>query len=236
MHKFDDCSPAEVRRLSELLEALRYPCETWLNPASRFLEGGFFEEFSSRLLAQHVFPGHPMMQEIFDSAFMASAREARLEVNPANRGQRFWDVNVDGKSISLKTTKAKGLRLDTLHISKLTEAAWIQDCRTATARRDHTLDLFREYIDEVDSIFQFRYFARDAFYELVEIPVLLMTPILDIPRGSFPSDGPSITIPVGGETPDFTLKLDRSDAKITIANIRKERCTVHATWDFSETR
>ncbi len=31
---------------------------------------------------------------------------------------------------------------------------------------------------------------------------------------------------------DFTLKLDRSDAKITIANIRKALCMVHGTWSL----
>jgi DNA (cytosine-5)-methyltransferase 1 len=39
-----------------------------------------------------------------------------------------------------------------------------------------------------------------------------------------------INIPVGANPPDFTLKLDRSDAKITIANINKAKCKVHGTW------
>ncbi len=30
-----------------------------------------------------------------------------------------------------------------------------------------------------------------------------------------------------GRSPDFTLKLDRSDAKITLANINKQLCMVH---------
>lgn len=235
MDNFKDCTPAEVRRLSELLKALRVPCETWLNPDSRFYGTPFFEEFSSRLFSQHVFLGHPMMQESFDSAFMASAAEAELEVHPASSGQRFWDVEIDGSPVSLKTTKAKGLKRDLLHISKLTEAAWIQDCRTASSRQQHTFELFREYTSQVVSIFQFRYFVEDSFYELVEIPVDLMKPILEIPRKYFTSDGPSIMIPIGASIPDFTLKLDRSDAKITMTKLRKDRCVVHATWDFSKT-
>jgi hypothetical protein len=103
------------------------------------------------------------------------------------------------------------------------------DCTKAETRR---LQEFDAYISEVDSIFQFRYFKRNSFYELIEIPVELMKPILDVPRNFYSSDGPSISIPVGNEVPDFTLKLDRSDAKITIASIRKERCVVHATWQF----
>jgi hypothetical protein len=44
------------------------------------------------------------------------------------------------------------------------------------------------------------------------------------------TDGPSIQIPVGQDPPDFTLKLDRSDSKITLANILKQNCVVHASW------
>ncbi|MDA3874827.1 MAG: hypothetical protein PF795_12815, partial [Kiritimatiellae bacterium] len=130
-------------------------------------------------------------------------------------------------------TKAKSLQNDSLHISKLTEAAWIQDCRTATSRQRRTLELFKVYTSEVDSIFQFRYFSDRNYYELVEIPVGLMEGIQQVPRKYFSTDGPSIQIPVGQDPPDFTLKLDRSDSKITLAKILKKNCIVHASWDFS---
>lgn len=45
-------------------------------------------------------------------------------------GQRFWDVEMDGKRLSLKSTAAENLRVGSLHISKLCEAAWIQDARS----------------------------------------------------------------------------------------------------------
>lgn len=233
MVDFSKCTDAEIRRLQELLYALRTPCDSWVLPSSKWKQNGFLDEFSSRLFAHHIFLHHPLMQDSFDSAFISSAELSGYSVTPASPGQRFWDVNINGESLSLKTTKAKGLKKDSLHISKLTEAAWIQDCRTASARKEYTLALFSAYFKEVDSIYQFRYFSKKNIYELVEIPVELLKPILDIPKKYFATDGPSISIPVGSDEPDLTLKLDRSDAKITLANIKKDRCVVHARWDFS---
>jgi len=142
---FGDLTRSEFRRLNELLSALRTEISVNIDRDSELMSNAFADEFTSRLLSQHVFLGNPL-------------------------------------------------------------------------------------IHDVHSIFQFRYFAQKQRYELVEIPCRLFSGILDVPRSCFSSDGPSINIPVGNETPDFTLKLDRSDAKITIANIRKECCRVHGTW------
>lgn len=148
----------------------------------------------------------------------------------AEKGQRFWDLAVDGTRISLKSSKALSLREDFLHISKLTEAAWIQDCRTASSRRKLTLALMELYCDEVQAIWQLRFFQSAGRYELVEIPAEILRPALEVPISEFRADGPSIAVPYGKKPPDFVLKLDRSDAKITIASVRKSLCRVHATW------
>lgn len=229
---FSKCSNAEKRRLSELLTALRAPINFTCNKNSFLSQGDFFEEFTSRLLSQHIFLGNPMMQESFDSAFVASAKVSGFKISQASPGQRFWDVQLDGRKSSLKTTKAKGLKAELLHISKLTEAAWIQDCRTAKSRQDQTFELFKFYTNEVSSVFQFRYFTKIQRYELVEISTNILKGVFDVPKDYFSSDGPSINIPIGQDPPDFTLKLDRSDSKITLANIRKCICFVHAQWDL----
>ncbi len=46
------------------------------------------------------------------------------------------------------------------HISKLTEAAWIQDVRSARARRQRLLELFRDYRAAVDAIVMLRAFCE----------------------------------------------------------------------------
>jgi hypothetical protein len=196
----------------------------------------FESEFRSKLLAHHCFMGSPLFQESFDSAFISAGAAAGYVVEAAPAGQRFWDVIIDGRRISLKSSKARSLRSGTLHISKLTEAAWIQDCRTAARRRERTQSLFRDYCDEVDAIIQLRYFHVLDLYELVEIPVALFSQVLDVGREHFAADGPTINIPIGRSPPDFTLKQDRSDAKITLANINKELCLVHGTWHLRPDR
>lgn len=223
---------AEKRRIEEFVAALRTPCEVWLAPNSPFNSEAFETEFRSKLLTHHCFMGAPLFQDGFDSAFVSACGRSGCQVAKAPGGQRFWDVQIGGKRISLKSTKAKDLKANRLHISKLTEAAWIQDCRTAARRRSETLELFKEYCAEVDSIIQFRYFVDRRRYELMEILVSLFKQIFGVGVKHFSADGPTINIPIGKDPPDFTLKLDRSDAKIAIANINKDVCMVHGTWQL----
>jgi len=222
----------EQRYLDELLSAMRGPCDAAFPAASDFVSENFAREFRATLLIHHYFLKAPLATNSFEAAFIRAAQAAGHKIKPAPDGQRFWDVEMDGKKISLKSTAAASLREQTLHISKLTEAAWIQDMRGAAQREEETKKLFAEYVSTVDSIVQLRLFKKKAFYELVEIPTELLAQVADVPRAEFAPDGPSIGIPVGTNPPDFTLKLDRSDAKITLANIRKDVCSVLATWQL----
>lgn len=223
-------SESERRRVGELLSALRTPVEVTIHPDSWLMNETFAAEFQSRLLSQHVFLKSILAEKSFEAAFVASASVAGMTTVPAISGQRFWDVEIAGRKISLKSTKAKSLKLKELHISKLTEAAWIQDCRTARMRMEKVHDLFRLYVATVSSIIQLRYFQNTNSYELVEVPVSLLSQVMDLTVNEFASENSTIDIPVGKSPPDFTLKLDRSDAKITLAKISKECCIVHATW------
>lgn len=225
-----DLSQIERQRLEEFLRVLRTPCKVVRSLESFFNTPEFEEAFRSKLLTHHCLIGSPLFQESFDSAFISSCRDAGMQLEEAPPGQRFWDVAVAGKHVSLKSSKAKSLKAQALHISKLTEAAWIQDCRTAKRRREQTVELFDTYTAQVDAIIQLRYFEKARLYELVEVPVAMFRQIKAVAREFFDSDGPTINIPIGADPPDFTLKLDRSDAKITIANINKARCLIHGTW------
>jgi hypothetical protein len=222
----------EQHHLNELLRAMRGPCEAKFPSASPIFTDAFAKEFRATLLIHHYFLKAPLATNSFEAAFIRAAHAAGQEVKPAPDGQRFWDVEVEGCKISLKSTAADNLRVGTLHISKLCEAAWIQDMRRADQRERETKRLFAEYTDAVDSIIQLRLFKKKAFYELVVIPTAVLAQVADVPRAEFAPDGPSIGIPVGKNPPDFKLKLDRSDAKITLANINKDVCSVVANWQL----
>ena len=228
----DNLTSSEACRLRELLEAIRAPVEEWVAPDSDLLGKVGAEEFRSRLLTQHLFLGSPLFQDTFDRALAESISVGGHVVGVAPDGERFWDLLIDGARVSLKSSKAKALRKGYLAVSKLTEAAWIQDCRSARQRKAEIDRLFEAYLGKVDRILQLRYFAKESFYELVEIPTDLLRPIFDAPLSSFSADGPSIGIPVGQEPPNLIVKIDRSDAKITLNAIRKDVCFVHATWQL----
>lgn len=226
-------SSAEQRYLDELLAAMRGPCAECFNGGIG-LGQPFTDEFRATLLIHHYFLKSPLATNSFEAAFIRAARAAGHTINQAPDGFRFWDVEIDGRKVSLKSTAAAGLKENSLHISKLCEAAWIQDMRGAAQREDATKRLFADYASKVASIIQFRLFKGRALYEMVEIPVALLKQVAAVPRAEFAPDGPSIGIPVGKDPPDFTLKLDRSDAKITLANINKSVCSVLGTWQLDD--
>jgi len=226
-------SDSEDRMLREVLKVLREPVREILLPGSDLVDSRFAEEFRSRILLQHGLQGSPLFQDTFDAAFLKAAQASgRKAVAQEGETNRFWDLMLDGEKISLKSSKAQNLQVSMLHISKLSEAAWIQDCRSAKARRDRTLELFDKFLTTVHRIFQLRYFQKKRLYELVEIPMGLIAPILDAPVTAFSAEGSNVGIPVGATEFDLVVVLDRSDAKITLRNIRKERCLVHGTWQL----
>lgn len=217
--------------MDRLLSCLRAPIEESINPRSDIATPAFASEFRTRLLTQHLFVGTPLLDLTFERAFRESmaAAGSSLGEHQGNTA-RFWDCQIGEQRFSLKSTQAKSLSPLKATISKLTEAAWIQDCRTAAKRREMTLALFSDYISSVDRLIQIRYFAATQTYELLEIPMALFDAIQKVPQTYFRADGPTIGIPVGQTPPDFTLVLDRSDAKVTLRNILVSRCIVHARW------
>ena len=118
---------------------------------------------------------------------------------------------------------------------KLTEAAGIQDVRGARARRQKTLELFREYRDAVDSIIMLRAFRHRGEmlpwkYQLVEIPTAMFCSLESAPVADFAPDGPTIDCSYRDEPVAARVSLDRSDAKITVEQIKLSVCILHAEW------
>jgi hypothetical protein len=168
----------------------------------------------------------------FESAFLSASRAAgRSTTEAPSRTTRFYDVTVDGVQIALKTEGAMSMKTDRLHISKLSEAAWIQDMRSARRRHEKTLGFIDDFLAAVGRIFVLRYYISDPapHYELVEIPVEHFVLIRQLAVAEFDSDAPKIQM--RDEIGDIMIfRIDRSDSKITIANIQKARCIVHGTW------
>ncbi len=155
--------------------------------------------------------------------------------------RRFVDLTVQPdtgpeRRLSLKSTAARKLSKTALHISKLTEAAWVQDARTARDRRSWTQDLFRQYQSAVTHIVMLRAFRErqevPSLYQLVEIPASIFNSIQSAPLDVFTRDAPLIECQIGGNTV-AVVAIDRSDAKITVRRVQLSACTVHAEWSRS---
>ena len=61
------------------------------------------------------------------------------------------------------------------------------------------------------------------------IPASIFDSLQDLPSSAFREDAPVLDCRVGGAV-IAQVAIDRSDAKITIRNIRIDTCVVHSEW------
>lgn len=243
--RIDALSPMAVRFVARIVESLatsptaetRSP--TWLTKHPEWVE-----YFGLAISAHHGTSVAPLGLGSFEIAFCNACKAIEWPIEMSvSTTQRFVDLTVtpsDGvtRRLSLKSTAAKRLSEHTAHISKLTEAAWIQDVRSARTRRQRTLELFREYRSAVDAIIMLRAFRTSNTipnrYQLLEIPSAIFASLEDATESVFAADGPVIDCGYGGLPSAAQVAIDRSDAKITIRRIQVSACTVHAEWRLVE--
>lgn len=233
-------SDAQVRQFRNIAVAMTRPLSFTRGPdSSQLIVGGFEPEFRARLQAHHGTHESGMDRLAFESALFAACQYAGFSVELApSKTTRFWDMRINGEQASAKTTQAQRLKRDVVEISKLSEAAWIQDVRGAKSRKEHALKLFEEFSAAVQRWYLLRIFETDSEweYELLEIPVWMFgEPIQALSVEAFAPDGPRITVKKQTTNEElFTLVLDRSDAKISIKKLPKANCVVHGTWRLSK--
>ena len=238
--RLDRFSPVKVEFVCRMVESLSRPPqamtrgETWINASSDWIE-----YFGLALSVHHGATAEPLALTAFETVFRNACEYVGWPLDrPGSLTRRFVDVTVEvageTRKLSLKSTAARDLSRTKAHISKLTEAAWIQDARTPSARRDAMLDLFRQYREAVDAILMLRAFRGSAGsppqrYQLLEIPVGVFDSIQASSLRDFERDAPVIACRIDGE-PVAYVAVDRSDAKITVRRILLSACTVHAEW------
>lgn len=234
VHRLDD---TQVTKLLEVARVMAEPIEETINANSEMLLPAFVAEFRARLQAHHATHTTPMDRLGFENAFLSASRASGFETAEApSRTTRFYDATIGAEKFALKTEGAKSMKPNRLHISKLSEAAWIQDMRSARKRYDKSMEFIDDFLAAVDRIFVLRYYRASLrpHYELVEIPVRLFEQTKELTVSDFDSDAPRIMISDDeGDLMEF--RLDRSDSKITIGKIEKSRCIVHGEWRLAQT-
>ena len=91
------------------------------------------------------------------------------------------------------------------------------------------MDLFSEYREKTDSIIQLRCFRSDQSfeYDLVELPTSTFAPL----DGLSVADAQRSTIPILRDGLIVAkVRIDRSDAKITVTGVPLTSCVVHGRW------
>ncbi len=240
--RLDSFSPAQIEFVATVVASLSNPPRADIRAQGTWLTGvgAWIEYFGLALSVHHSATTEPLGLTAFESVFRNACQHVGWTVDPpGSPTQRFVDLTVQAGSgpprrLSLKSTAARNLRERSAHISKLTEGAWIQDQRTATGRRNQMQELFRQYQAAVSAIIMLRAFRRgpDSMpdrYQLLEIPASIFDAVQRAPLDLFHRDDPEIECEVAGE-PAAAVKVDRSDAKITIRQIQLSACIVHAEW------
>jgi hypothetical protein len=242
--KIDQLSGSQVDVVEKFVTAVLTPIYTEPISPTWLATDDWTEAFTSWLRGYHALSAEPLGRLQFEAAFNHACEAAGWRVEAAESAtQRFYDTAIDDKDeikrrLSLKASSAQDMTANKIHISKLTEGAWIQDARKQIDRRNRIVKLFQDYQDITSSIFILRGFRqRDHFqilYELIEIPTSIFDKIvkLTVPH----AQAGTISIPAGTNyrNRDFAICIDRSDSKITLTGIRLDICVVHGRWGFRE--
>ncbi len=137
--------------------------------------------------------------------------------------------------MSLKTQADAGIRVDSLHISKFMELG------KGPWELPLLRDMFLEHMHSYERILQFRCLVpgpTSYLYELVEIPKRLLlegaTAELVTQAGSRQTPKPGYGYVYDAEKNlKFALYFDGgTERKLQLKTIRKQLCSVHATWRF----
>ena len=243
--QIETLSPVAARFVSRIVDSLSSPPQatfsaqpTWINESEDWIE-----YFSLALSIHHGTTTEPLGLIGFEIVFCNACDSVGWKYEkPESATHRFVDLVIRrpgerARKLSLKSTAPKSLSRTTAHISKLTEAAWIQDMRSSRERRDRTEDLIRDYMAAVDSIIMLRAFRNanrvPVRYQLLEIPTSIFGSIHEAPLDAFAADGPTIDCSFQGHEVAARVSLDRSDAKITVKQIALAACIVHAEWELA---
>lgn len=227
----------QIDLLIEMAVSMTRPVMAYVDPSSDIVDSKFASNFSARLLMHHATTAEKFKKKSFEYAFVAasveSGRNARLTECGTFPGA---DVIVNGVNFSCKTEAAAQINEARITISKLMEARWIRECETEEDFLNGVLRRVVPHLQGYERILILRAINRDAGaieYKLVEIPVEVLRSIEQLTARDFGArtvnGGSSAKVRYHGEVA-FTLRLDGSVEKVTIAGLSSDVCRTHASW------
>ena len=232
-----DLDPVQVELLTEVASVMLRRVEEIVNPDSDLVTPRFAANFRNRLLIHHATNESKLTKKAFEYAFKgASEASGRTGFITSSDTLSGVDVTVDGVRFSLKTEAAKEIKAEQITISKFSEARWIQQQATLDGIAREAATRIPAHLDHYDRILVLR--VRELMsarlqYEIVEIPHDLLRQVSALTAADFSprtAQGGSSAKIIRSGKPAFTLRLDGSDGKITIAGLQIAFCIRHASW------
>ncbi len=232
-----DLDPVQVALLTEVATVMLRRVEETVNPDSDLVTPRFAANFRNRLLIHHATNEAKLTKKAFEYA-LKGACEAEGKTGFITTSDTFSgvDVTIDGTRFSLKTEASKDIKAEQITISKFTEARWIQQQMTLAELAREAVNRIPSHLNNYDRILVLRARALSNTrlqYEIVEIPRDLLRRVAALTAADFSprtaQGGSSARVTVDSR-PAFTLRLDGSDGKITIAGLQIAFCMRHASW------
>jgi type II restriction enzyme len=236
-------SSGQIALLNAILDTFHRPIAAWRLKDSDVISVEFLEAFGDVLKLHHTMSEDYLDKHRFEAAMERVYKALGGNAHRPARNHPGHDITVDGIPWSLKTQGDRGIKPNILYISKFMELGkgkW-EDESDLPALRDR----FLAHMVAYERIFQLRYFklasaaeAADHFYELVEIPKPLLR---QAKKGDLAMMHQSKQTPKPGYCTvndrsghvKFRLYFDGgTERKLQIKDLRKDLCTVHATWRF----
>jgi type II restriction enzyme len=228
----------QVESIDNIIAQLQRPKKFWRNPASDLISDAVLEDFGDALRIHHVFSAEALSKDRFEYALERVLNGCGIPAKRAPRGNPGHDITIRGIPCSLKTQADKNIRINTIHISKYMELGkgeWTDKISDLDGLRER----FFEHLKRYERIFTLRRLRdSDEHYELVEIPKPLLekarTGVLRIDDRSRQNPKPGCCTVKGQDSGiEFELYFDGgTERKLQVRKLRKDLCTVHATWRF----
>lgn len=237
-------SSGQLALLNAILDTFQRPIAAERLADSDVVDLEFLEAFGDVLKLHHTMSDDYLDKHRFEAALERVLKALGRNASRPARNFPGHDITVDGIPWSLKTQGDRGIKSDVLYISKFMELGkgkWVTESDLPALR-----DRFLKHMEAYSRIFQLRYFKLggvdsefpEHFYELVEIPKSLLQ---EAKHGVCEMMGKSTQTPKPGYCTvkdrrgqvKFRLYFDGgTERKLQIKDLRKDLCTVHATWKF----
>lgn len=230
-----------------------FACNSYrLNNGVELLTQDIADDLGDIIRVHHAFSREAFSKDKFEYALERVQKIHGRDAQMASKGNRGYDIQIEGERFSLKTEASRTIKHDSIHISKFMELGggqWGADPNDLKGLRQQFLD----HLEGYDRILTLRRLPTSAAsqhsYELVSIPKVLMQTAargeLEMKLSSKQTPRPGYCYvghdgwaylsdeKISPKDLQFSLYFDGGgERKLQIKHLKKSLCLVVATWEF----